>query len=515
MSTLVTVGRHRLQRLLGCGGFGMVWLTHDDLLDAPVAVKVMAEKWVHRPDLRERFLDEARLLRQAASDRVVQVYDLGELPDGRPYFVMTYADGGTLADRVAQGPLTVDRALRFAVQAARGVADLHAVGIVHRDIKPSNMLLQTVPGGRERLLVADLGLAKSLAHASGLTQGVGSPGYMAPEQVPEDRLVDVDERADVYGLGVLTYELLTGSLPSSTERLDWPGPPRPQVPAAVRRVTRRALEPEREGRWADAAEFADALESAGAATVRGRLSRTATTGRGTGARRVGAVLAGAAVLVTAGLATRASFVADSAVGTKPGTGAGSTAIARPYATASAPASPPRRRASTAAASSPSAARTAAPRSPNPSAGRGAGATQKTTQKKTEKTIPAGEATAPDPGGTASASPEWTTLTVRHDQELMPGESWRTNRTTMTMQTDGNLVIFDEDHHRRWSSGTSGTGYRAIMQADGNLVVYDKDTWGVWSSVTSGHDGACLYLGADGDVSVVYQGTTLWSAGTQH
>ncbi|MFF3991288.1 protein kinase [Streptomyces sp. NPDC001797] len=126
----LTVGRHRLQSLLGCGGFGMVWLVHDDLLDAPVAVKVMAEKWVHRPDLRERFLDEARLLRQAASDRVVQVYDIGELPDGRPYFVMTYADGGTLADRVAQGPLAVDQALRFAVQAARGVADLHAVGIV-------------------------------------------------------------------------------------------------------------------------------------------------------------------------------------------------------------------------------------------------------------------------------------------------------------------------------------------------------------------------------------------------
>ncbi|MGY5115250.1 protein kinase [Streptomyces sp. 900105755] len=93
-------------------------------------MKVMAEKWVHRPDLRERFLDEARLLRQAASDRVVQVYDIGELPDGRPYFVMTCADGGTLADRVAQGPLAVDQALRFAVQAARGVADLHAVGIV-------------------------------------------------------------------------------------------------------------------------------------------------------------------------------------------------------------------------------------------------------------------------------------------------------------------------------------------------------------------------------------------------
>lgn len=484
----------------------MVWLAYDDLLDAPVAVKVMAEKWVHRSDLRERFLDEARLLRQAASDRVVQVHDIGELPDGRPYFVMTYADSGTLADRLAQGPLTVDQALRFAVQAARGVADLHAAGIVHRDIKPSNILLQTLSGGRERLLVADLGLAKSLAHASGLTQGVGSPGYMAPEQLPEDVLVDVDERADVYGLGVLTYELLTGSLPASTEQLDWPGPPRPQVPAAVRRVTRRALDPERKRRWADAAEFADALETAGVAPLRSRLFRTAATGKGTGGRRVGAILAGAAVLVTAGWATHAAFEADSAVDAKPGAVAGGTATAEPHATSTASTSPSPHRASPVRASSASPTRSAAPSS-SPSAGLGAEATK--------TTGPSGKAADPHPSETAATSPEWTTLTVRHDQQLMPGESWQTNRTTMTMQTDGELVIYDEDHHRRWSSGTSGTGYRAIMQADGNLVVYNRDTFGVWSSVTSGHDGAYLYFGTDGDVSVVYQGTTLWSAGTQH
>ncbi|MFI1052184.1 protein kinase [Streptomyces griseoruber] len=508
MSTLVTVGRHRLQRLLGRGGFGTVWLAYDDLLEAPVAVKVMAEKWVHRLDLRERFLDEARLLRQAASDRVVQVHDIGELPDGRPYFVMTYAEGGTLADRLEQGPLTVDQALRFAVQAARGVADLHAAGIVHRDVKPSNILLHTVSGGRERLLVADLGLAKSLAHASGLTQGVGSPGYMAPEQVPEDILVPVDERADVYGLGALTYELLTGSLPGSTGQLDWPGPPRPRVPAAVRRVTRRALEPERERRWADAAEFADALEAAGATSIRRRLLRTVATGKGTGGRRVGTILAGTAVLVTAGLATHAVFEADSAVDTKPRAGVGSTATAEPYATSGASTSPSPRRATAVAASSASSTSSAAPSSSS-SAETGAEAPK--------TTGPSGKAvgSAPDPGETVSASPEWTTLTVRHDQQLMPGESWQTNRTTMTMQTDGNLVIYDEDHHRRWSSGTSGTGYRAIMQADGNLVVYNKDTFGVWSSVTSGHDGAYLYFGTDGDVSVVYQGTTLWSAGTRH
>lgn len=103
MHSVERIGRYRLERRLGAGAFGTVWLAHDDELQAPVAVKVLADNWSHRLDVRERFLAEARMLRRAGSDRVVQVHDIGELPDGRPYFVMEYADGGTLADLLAAG----------------------------------------------------------------------------------------------------------------------------------------------------------------------------------------------------------------------------------------------------------------------------------------------------------------------------------------------------------------------------------------------------------------------------
>ncbi|MGW3985181.1 serine/threonine-protein kinase, partial [Streptomyces mirabilis] len=169
------IGRYRVERVLGTGAFAVVWLAYDELLDAPVAVKVMTENWSHRLDMRDRFLTEARLLRQAASNRVVQVYDIGELDDGRPYFVMEYANKGTLADRLVEagGPLPMAEALQLAAEAARGMAALHEADVLHRDIKPSNVLIATRPGGRERVLIADLGLAKSLAHASSLTLTAG------------------------------------------------------------------------------------------------------------------------------------------------------------------------------------------------------------------------------------------------------------------------------------------------------------------------------------------------------
>lgn len=126
--------------------------------------------------------------------------------------------------------------------------------------------------------------------------------------------------------------------------------------------------------------------------------------------------------------------------------------------------------------------------------------------------------APSPEPTVrssnSATPEGTTLYVYRDEQLMPGQSWKTNRSTMIMQADGNLVLRDENGRALWHSGTVGTGYRAIMQADGNLVVYNKDNWGVWSTGTARHDGAVLCLQGDGNVAVVYQGQIIWSTGTQ-
>ncbi|KUN23613.1 serine/threonine protein kinase [Streptomyces antibioticus] len=278
MHSVERIGRYRIQRPLGAGAFGTVWLAYDDTLDAPVAVKVLADNWSHRLDVRERFLTEARLLRRAASRRVVQVHDIGELPDGRPYFVMEYVDGGTLAELLVDGPLPVDEALRLTASAALGAAALHEAGIVHRDIKPSNLLLRTGPDGARQVLLADLGLAKILAEASGLTLAAGSAGYRPPEQAEPG--TGIDARADVYSLGAVGYHLITGAVPAAPGKVVRPDRLRPGLDPGVRRALLRALRPDRTRRWPDARAFAAELE---------RLA----TGRRS--RRRPALLAGSAV----------------------------------------------------------------------------------------------------------------------------------------------------------------------------------------------------------------------------
>ncbi|MFF5858774.1 serine/threonine-protein kinase [Streptomyces sp. NPDC012751] len=299
MRPLERIGRHRLERPLGSGAFATVWLAHDPELQAPVAVKVLAENWAHRLDVRERFLAEARLLRRAASSRVVQVYDIGELPDSRPYFVMEYAGGGTLAELLTDGPLPVSDALALTAEAARAAAALHEAGIVHRDIKPTNVLLHTAPDGTRRVLLADLGLAKSLAQGSVLTLAAGSAGYRPPEQAQPG--AGIDERADVYSLGAVGYELLTGTVPGPPGQVVPPRRLRPELGGDVARALLRALEPERARRWPGAAEFARELDRLAAAPAARPERRPAGwRGRpGTVALALAAVLAASAAAVTA------------------------------------------------------------------------------------------------------------------------------------------------------------------------------------------------------------------------
>ncbi|MEU6653197.1 serine/threonine-protein kinase [Streptomyces sp. NPDC046900] len=311
MHSLERIDRYRLQRRLGGGAFGVVWLALDDVLEAPVAVKVLAENWADRLDVRERFLAEARLLRRADSARVVQVYDIGELPDGRPYFVMEYADGGTLADRIADSPLPVAEALRLTALAARAAAALHEAGIVHRDIKPSNVLLRTAPDGSTRLLLADLGLAKSLAQASGLTMAAGSAGYAPPEQTEPGS--GIDARADVYSLGALAYHLLTGTVPAPPGRVQRPDRLRPDLPPEVQRAVLRAMEPDRDRRWPTADAFADVLDRLAGSAFPAQAAERPRRHRGTLYLALAAVAVAAAAAVMTTLLLRQAPAADAKV----------------------------------------------------------------------------------------------------------------------------------------------------------------------------------------------------------
>ena len=259
------IGRLRRVRALGVGGFASVWLFHDDELDSDVAVKALAENWASDLDIRARFLDEARLLRQAQSDHVVRVHDIGTTDDGIPYFVMTYADLGSVADLLhASTPPTPAEVADIVDQAARGSAVRHARQVVHRDIKPENLLLTSRPDGGRRVLVADLGVAKSLSVDSGATMHVGTPSYAAPEQADADVLPDA--RADVHGLGAVVYALITGRAPRAGLAPGVPVPPVrtvvPDVPEAVERVVMTALQPDREHRWPDITSFARAFDAA-------------------------------------------------------------------------------------------------------------------------------------------------------------------------------------------------------------------------------------------------------------
>ncbi|MFD6949351.1 serine/threonine protein kinase [Nocardiopsis sp. TSRI0078] len=258
MSQPEAFGRYRVIRRLGSGSFATVWLAQDDLLNYPVAIKVLAENWAHQMDIQHRFLEEARILRQTDSTWLVAVHDVDVLPDGRPYMVMTYADQGSVADLVQRGQLPLDEALRLLTEIGQGITVLHNHGTIHRDIKPSNVLLQSSPVG-QRVLVADLGFAKSIDEASGFTAAAGTPGYMSPEQsIPGG---DLDVRSDVYSLGAVAYELITGRPPSRPPVRIPPGRIRPGLPPELDELILSALSVDRESRPADAKTFTDRVRT--------------------------------------------------------------------------------------------------------------------------------------------------------------------------------------------------------------------------------------------------------------
>jgi hypothetical protein len=275
------IGRYRAERIVGSGAFGSVWLALDEALGAWVAIKILSEGWAHDEEIRRRFMEEARILWRADSEHIVRIHNVDQLPDGRPYFVMDYADRGTLEQRMqhraAHGqPWAVAEAIEIGLAIADGLKVAHALGIVHRDLKPANVMYQSIPVHRgdtraERLILTDFGIARSLAASRGHTISAGTPDYMAPEQV-EGR---ADARSDVYAASALLYELLAGEVPhphasmrdvvvQATQGREAPliTSVRPDVPRELALVVHRGLALDAERRWPTAAAWAGALSGA-------------------------------------------------------------------------------------------------------------------------------------------------------------------------------------------------------------------------------------------------------------
>jgi serine/threonine protein kinase len=264
-------GRYRILKKLGKGGMGHVYLAHDTRLDVQVALKVPEFAHGEDPELLERFYREARAAAQINDPHLCRVFDVSAI-DGTHYLTMQYVEGQSLAEWLSGGKrLTESQAVALTIKVAEALEKAHQKGIIHRDLKPSNIML-TGPDGAPEPVIVDFGLAWRARdpRVTGIDQVLGTPAYMPPEQV-DCSLGAVSPRCDVYSLGVILYQLLTGRLPFPGAKLaallkqichDDPEPPskhRPDLDRRLEALCLRAIARRPEDRFGNMAELAAAL----------------------------------------------------------------------------------------------------------------------------------------------------------------------------------------------------------------------------------------------------------------
>ena len=240
------VGPYLVTGEIGRGGMGVVYRAYDPRLRRDVALKFLPGAWRHDPEAKARLIDEARTASALDHPNTCPVYDIGSTGDGRFYIAMAYCAGGSLAARLTSGPLSIDQAVQVAAQVSAALERAHEAGIVHRDIKPANIAFTERGDAR----VLDFGIALlGTGEWAVPPVAAGTPAYMAPEQVRGEA---VDRRTDVWALGAVLFEMLTGARPFSGSRPDvtqaiLDGEPadvrtlRPEVPEALAVAVRRAL----------------------------------------------------------------------------------------------------------------------------------------------------------------------------------------------------------------------------------------------------------------------------------
>lgn len=271
-------GRYEIKSELGRGGFGTVFHAFDPLFKRDVALKVLPREFLHAPNFRRRFEREAQTVASLEHPAIVPVYDFGE-KEGQPYLVMRYLSGGTLHQRLDTGPLPLAEVIRIINRIAPALAEAHGQGIVHRDLKPDNILFDH----RRDPYITDFGLVKVTQGEGNVTSGnviLGTPAYMSPEQARG--AAHIDGRSDIYSLGIVLFEMLSGQLPYQAEtpvgllmqHLNDPIPRIlavvPDLPPLCEAVIARSLAKDPRERFNSAIELAKALSDS---TKRGVTTR--------------------------------------------------------------------------------------------------------------------------------------------------------------------------------------------------------------------------------------------------
>ncbi len=271
----IVEGKYRIEEPIGRGGMGVVYRAENTRIGKYVAIKILLKGYAKGSESERRFLREARIAGSIGHPNIAEVFDLGTLENGAPFQVMELLEGTTLAGRIRhEGALPIDEALEYAEQMLSALSAAHERGIVHRDLKPDNIFLHCPPReqrqGHTIAKLLDFGVSKSLLNDAtlSLTQTgvvVGTPYYLAPEQARGDR--GVDHRVDIWAMGIVLYESLTGALPFKADNYNAlmakilnsrPVPPqhiRPAIPEAIQDVVLRALAFEPQDRFHSADEM--------------------------------------------------------------------------------------------------------------------------------------------------------------------------------------------------------------------------------------------------------------------
>jgi tRNA A-37 threonylcarbamoyl transferase component Bud32 len=279
----VLADRYRVLRKLGEGGMGSVYLAEHTTINKRLAIKVLSSEYSHKQDLVDRFLQEARAASMIEQENVVEITDFGSTPQGSVFFVMEYLNGEDLSRTIKkEGPLPWSRVKPIMMQICTALASAHDAGIIHRDMKPENCYRITRGANSDFIKVLDFGIAKVTSDdgdgsGKGLTRTgmiFGTPEYMSPEQAKGER---ADHRVDIYALGVILYELLTGRVPFTADTFMgiltkhmFEAPPAPStlmpmatIPPDVEAIVLKALQKDREYRFQSMREMMQAIQAVG------------------------------------------------------------------------------------------------------------------------------------------------------------------------------------------------------------------------------------------------------------